>query len=247
MANISLGFTGPQVSQLQRQLEAAGYELGDIDGKFGRRTKAAVEAFQAAHGLQVDGVVGRKTAAQLRDPGDTFQPQTPPSGSNRVLSPAELRGLNNTRVDTQMPDRGYGFQSYYPANHRVGTERTVETMKTFAARYFEATGRTVRIGDISVRGGGPIPDHGAHRNGRNVDIDMQFSDGRTDIERDRNSTNATWRSPAYDRNATRRMIQELRRVNPNVDILFNDPVLVREGLVRPLANHDNHIHIQGLN
>jgi len=245
MANISIGARGSQVTRLQQQLEAAGFELGDIDGIFGRRTQAAVQAFQRANNLEVDGIVGPRTTERLRNPGDTFTP-SPPAGNDRVLSPSEIRGLNNTRVDTQMPDRGYGFQSYYAANKRWGTARTVETMRTAAARFHEATGLTMRIGDISVRGGGPISGHNAHRNGRNVDIDMQFSDGRTDIERNRDSVNATWRSPAYDRDATRRMIQEIRRVNPNADILFNDPVLVREGLVRAFPNHDNHLHVQGL-
>src|SRR5262249_48620684 len=35
------------------------------DGSFGRRTRAAVVAFQRTHGLQVDGVAGPVTAAAL--------------------------------------------------------------------------------------------------------------------------------------------------------------------------------------
>ena len=163
------------------------------------------------------------------------------------MTPAELRQLNNTRVDTQLPDRGPGFQGYYAANRRYGTERTIETLKTVAARYHEATGQTLRVGDISRRGGGDIDGHGSHEQGRNVDIDMAFNDGRTDIERNRESRNASWRSPAYDRDATRRLVQEIKRANPNIQVLFNDPVLVAEGLVRAFPNHDNHLHLQGMN
>jgi peptidoglycan hydrolase-like protein with peptidoglycan-binding domain len=256
--SMTIGARGALVTRAQQQLEAAGFELGEPDGIFGNRTKAAVEAFQRRMGLTVDGMIGRETSARLRTAGgDAFQdrPVQPPTNTNtttptaagRVRTPAELRQLNNTRVNTQLPDRGPGYQGYYAGNRRYGTERTVETIKTVAANYNAATGQTLRVGDISLRGGGDIDGHASHTNGRNVDIDMAFSDGRTDIERNRNSVNATWRSPHYDRAATRRLVQEIKRANPNIQVLFNDPVLAREGLVRPYPNHDNHLHLQNMN
>ena len=250
--SMTMGARGAVVSRAQAQLEAAGFELGEVDGIFGRRTRAAVEAFQRQMGLTVDGIIGPSTQARLRDPRDTFQPPAvtpsqPVTPNTRVKTPAELRQLNNTRVDRQLPDRGPGFQGYYASNRRWGTERTIETLRTVAANYNAATGQTLRVGDISLRGGGDIDGHASHETGRNVDLDMAFSDGRTDIERNRNSVNATWRSPNYDRAATRRLVQEIRRANPNIQILFNDPVLVREGLVRAYPNHDNHLHLQNMN
>lgn len=246
MALLRYGSRGSQVERLQTQLEAAGFELGDVDGIFGRRTQAAVEAFQRQQGITVDGIVGSQTQGRLAGRADGFDDDER-TNPGRVMTPAELRRLNNTRVDHQMPDRGPGWQGYYSASRRWGTERTIETLKTVAARYNAATGQTLRIGDISLRGGGDIDGHASHETGRNVDIDMAFSDGRTDIERNRNSVNATWRSPHYDRAATRRLIQEIKRANPNIQILFNDPVLVREGLVRAYPNHDNHLHLQNMN
>lgn len=50
---------------LQTLLTAKGYVLGKPDGRFGPRTEQAVRAFQRAHGLLVDGVVGPKTWARL--------------------------------------------------------------------------------------------------------------------------------------------------------------------------------------
>lgn len=53
--------TGPVVASLQQNLEDLGYELGTVDGAFGKNTEAAVKDFQAKKGLGADGVVGPKT------------------------------------------------------------------------------------------------------------------------------------------------------------------------------------------
>jgi peptidoglycan hydrolase-like protein with peptidoglycan-binding domain len=58
----------PVVRVVQSELEAAGYPPGHMDGLYGPRTRRAVAAFQAAQGLQVDGVVGPRTWAVLRKP-----------------------------------------------------------------------------------------------------------------------------------------------------------------------------------
>ena len=171
-------------------------------------------------------------------------PQNVRPTQTRVYSPTQLARLDNSRVDNQMPDAGPGYRGYYSSALRWGTEKTVETLKAIAARYHAKTGQILRIGDMSQKGGGDIAGHGSHEQGRNVDIDMAFSDGRSDIERIRNSVNATFRSAAYNRTATRILVQEIKRANPNIEVLFNDPVLIGEGLVREYPNHDNHLHLQ---
>lgn len=55
------------ITELQEALSAAGFDPGPADGTYGRRTEAAVVAFQEANGLSVDGVVGPETAAALND------------------------------------------------------------------------------------------------------------------------------------------------------------------------------------
>jgi zinc D-Ala-D-Ala carboxypeptidase len=64
---LSQGMSGDDVAQLQ--IRVAGYPGYDdviaIDGVFGPATEAAVERFQAAYGLGVDGIAGPQTFGQI--------------------------------------------------------------------------------------------------------------------------------------------------------------------------------------
>ncbi|MGX9959544.1 XVIPCD domain-containing protein [Xanthomonas euvesicatoria] len=62
---------GAEVRTLQQTLQQLGYKDAGgnelkADGAYGQRTSEAVKAFQRAHGLQDDGVVGRDTQAALK-------------------------------------------------------------------------------------------------------------------------------------------------------------------------------------
>lgn len=52
---------GSRVEALQQTLAALGYYKGEIDGKFGSQTKAAVEQYQRATNLEVTGIADPKT------------------------------------------------------------------------------------------------------------------------------------------------------------------------------------------
>jgi len=67
------GDRGAFVLDLQDQLEAIRYFSGRIDGVFGNLTRQAVLAFQADHGLTVDGIVGPQTWGALK--GAQARPQ----------------------------------------------------------------------------------------------------------------------------------------------------------------------------
>lgn len=55
------GSRGSKVKELQKNLTKLGYNTKGTDGIFGSGTKKAVIAFQKAHGLTADGIVGEKT------------------------------------------------------------------------------------------------------------------------------------------------------------------------------------------
>jgi hypothetical protein len=61
------GASGEAVTALQAALAALGYDIGDPDGIYGERTSSVVTAFQAAAGLEADGVVGPQTAQAINE------------------------------------------------------------------------------------------------------------------------------------------------------------------------------------
>lgn len=56
----------PATEEIQKALRNAGYYTGTIDGKRGPKTKKAIEDFQRANSLEVDGRVGPKTWAKMK-------------------------------------------------------------------------------------------------------------------------------------------------------------------------------------
>ncbi|WP_020590194.1 peptidoglycan-binding domain-containing protein [Desulfobacter curvatus] len=77
------GTRGEDVIRLQRRLNLHGADIVE-DGIWGPNTNAAVTAFQAQHGLAVDGIVGPLTWAVLDRNPQAAEP-TPPDDEHSVL------------------------------------------------------------------------------------------------------------------------------------------------------------------
>jgi len=80
------GMKGEAVRNLQSDLDALGYDLGPIDGRYGDKTLDAVKAFQARAKLTVDGKAGPKTQGALEKDVQALhgeQALTPTTGPSR--------------------------------------------------------------------------------------------------------------------------------------------------------------------
>ncbi len=62
---LSQGSKGSEVKDLQKRLTQIGYQVGKVDGVYGKATTAAVKRFQKSRGLKADGVAGKKTIDEL--------------------------------------------------------------------------------------------------------------------------------------------------------------------------------------
>lgn len=158
---VSLGSRGPAVSTLQRQLAAAGFDPGGVDGDFGPMTRGAVLRFQAAHGLEVDGVVGAQTWGALG--GSTFIPgagpvrgSVPVSGDlrQRILAIAQnevgtLEATGNNDGDvTKYPGafgRGQGSRTA-PTSPRGYSPTRARRSTNLGARRSSTSSRTAATG-----------------------------------------------------------------------------------------------------
>ena len=110
-----------------------------------------------------------------------------------------------------------------------------------AARVVAAQGYgRIAVGDNSKQHGGDIAGHETHEQGLDVDLRLMRK------ANDQCRWGGNYRASTYDRAATRALIVAIRATAPgHVKLIyFNDPVLIKEGLVKRLAGHDDHLHVR---
>ena len=124
-----------------------------------------------------------------------------------------------------------------PANW--GTAEMISTLEAAGSAMVAGGFGRVAIGDVSLEHGGNIPDHQTHEVGLDADIRPMRK------ANDQCSFGTNWRATSYDRAATRSLVQSIRAATPGhvQFILFNDPVLIGEGLTVQQSGHDDHLHV----
>lgn len=101
----------PSVRALQRSLARAGDPPGPLDGRYGPRTEQAVERFQAARGLPVDGIAGgqtlialtRRPAAHAPTPAPTHARSHPRRARPKITTHPPVAASAPTKVTHSHP------------------------------------------------------------------------------------------------------------------------------------------------
>ena len=136
IGTMSIGMTGENVKELQRQLRNTFYYSGTIDGIFGTAVQNAVKAFQASAGLSVDGKVGPRTFDALYNrTADIFNGGIP----SRELSKGS-RGWDVKVLQDKLINLNYRFNNWYEEGYF--DDSTVAVVKQFQQKNgLKVTGR----------------------------------------------------------------------------------------------------------
>lgn len=131
MNGIGRGAKGRSVLNVERHLEAAGYELGEPNAEFGARTEAAVRTFQKHAGLPDTGRVDARTWAKLR--GKLF-------AAKSGVSPAQREGEKDRAVlSTEKKLKQLGY--HLGAVDGKFTKNTARAVRKFQKKHhLEQTG-----------------------------------------------------------------------------------------------------------
>ena len=100
------GASGPAVLRVEILLDRAHFSCGQIDGRYGQNLKNAIEAYQSAHQLTRDGVVGPSMWQLLnQDSADAVIEHT--------ISPKDIAGPFDSNLPTDMVARSKLKGMYY--------------------------------------------------------------------------------------------------------------------------------------
>ncbi len=133
------GASGDDVTELQRQLKAVGEQV-DVDGDFGPRTQAAVQAFQKKNGLTVDGVAGPATWNALTKPAARFEVRAGSKGPHvkELKEAMKSAGFYTGVINDQMGPDGLAALRKAKAELKLGGDpelagqQTLDTIRAAA-------------------------------------------------------------------------------------------------------------------
>ena len=111
------GDSSTEVKQMQEALNDLGFDTNGIDGKYGKGTVKAVELFQKAQRLKVDGIAGEQTLTLL------FQK----AGSDNALRPGSS-GSDVSKLQQALKDLNYAITSV-DGKYGSGTQSAVKSFQ----------------------------------------------------------------------------------------------------------------------
>ena len=185
-------------------------------------------------GLTVDGAFGASTVSAVR----TFQRHA----GRLVTGVVDAATWRHLISHFERPSFGRWLCDYQVGNGLAdwGTGAAISQLEGAAVPVVLAGHGKVAVGDIGHEHGGDIAGHESHERGLDVDVRL--------MRRDENQCRwgGNYRLSMYDRAATRALVKAIRAAAPgHVKVIyFNDPVLIREGLTRYNAGHDDHVHVR---
>jgi murein endopeptidase len=151
---------------------------------------------------------------------------------------ASLAAAPFPAVNTLLPASGVGYYTYAASRSKQwGRKATIDAIQAIGEAWMRdhPDPPLIGVGNISLRGGGPMPPHSSHRQGVDVDIRPMRQDGK--------AAPVSIKQSQYSRERTVELVKFIRGngVLEVVTILFNDASVPG---VRPWKGHDNHLHVR---
>ncbi|WP_257461912.1 C40 family peptidase [Archangium lipolyticum] len=181
MPTLQLGSRGEAVRELQTLLKGKGFNAGRVDGVFGPTTKAAVEAFQRARRITVDGIAGPQVWGQLEGSASMSPtlPLPPPGSSGTTAEAFVQKALAQAgdryvfgveaRLDDPNPRQFDCSELVQWAAHQVGVSFPDGTMNQLP--HIQRAGREISV-DQALRTRGALLFRPGH-------VAISLGDGRT--------------------------------------------------------------------
>jgi hypothetical protein len=159
------GSRGPEVKDLQQRLTQAGFQAGN-SGVFDDKTASAVQQYQQAKGLQVDGKVGQQTwgsflgqqlppgTQMLKGGGGAPAGGGDPTGRNKDTFEPAPGGAKPGATPGAAPGAATGPAGAFPANgsNREKLDWAMKTAQGMGLRITSTTGGTHTPGSYLYKG-----------------------------------------------------------------------------------------------